>query len=232
MSITFYTEGGYLKEHPTWLVEDSPWKARQVMKMIDKHQLSAKKVCEVGCGAGEILNQLYSEMADDVQFTGYELSPQAYDLCLSRSKDRLSFKLQDLLHDPTDFDLLLCLDVFEHVDDYFTFLTNLRSKATYKIFHIPLDLSVSTVLRGNILEKSWMSSGHIHFFTKEIALKALIKSGYRIVDHFYTPYYADCCAKSSWKGKIMRIPRQLSYAVNPDLAVRILGGYELLVLAM
>jgi ubiquinone/menaquinone biosynthesis C-methylase UbiE len=231
MTTTFYADGGYLKNHPTWLVEDSPWKAEQVLKMLNQHQLKINSVCEIGCGAGEILRQLYLKLPQDTQFMGYEVSPQALALCEARTQDRLKFKLSDCFSEADVFDLALCLDVFEHVDDYFSFLESLREKATYKIFHIPLDISVSTVARGYVLEKSWQKSGHIHFFTKEVALKALAKTGYVVKDYFYTPYYIDCCSKDSLKAKLMTLPRKLLYAINPDFAVRMIGGYALLVLA-
>jgi SAM-dependent methyltransferase len=231
MSTAFYVEGGYLKNHPNWLVEDSPWKAGQVLKMLNQHNLGINSVCEIGCGAGEILKQLYLQLPETTQFTGYEVSPQAFALAQDRTQDRLKFRLADCLDDPEVFDLALCLDVFEHVDDYFGFLEALRKKATYKIFHIPLDLSVSTVARGSILERSWNQSGHIHFFTKDIALQALVKTGYTVKDYFYTPYYIDCCNDYSFKSKLMTVPRRLLYAINRDFAVRLLGGYALLVLA-
>jgi len=52
------------------------------------------------------------------------------------------------LEEDTYFDSLLCIDVFEHVEDYIGFVKTLKSKATYKIFHIPLDISVLSVIRG------------------------------------------------------------------------------------
>jgi len=32
-------------------------------------------------------------------------------------------------------------------------------------------------------------------------------------------------------SRIMQLPRRVMFAINPDLAVRVLGGYSLLVLA-
>jgi SAM-dependent methyltransferase len=231
MTTAFYVDGGYLQNHPNWLVEDSPWKAAQVLKMLNKHNLDIHSVCEIGCGAGEILKQLYLQLPATTHFTGYEVSPQAFALAQERTQDRLKFRLADCLGEPNVFDLALCLDVFEHVDDYFGFLEAFRKKAKYKIFHIPLDISVSTIIRGYVLEKSWHQSGHIHFFTKEIALQALAKTGYTVRDYFYTPYYIDCCNDYSLKSKLMTLPRKFLYALNPDFAVRMMGGYELLVLA-
>jgi hypothetical protein len=36
----------------------------------------------------------------------------------------------------------MAIDVIEDMEDYFTFLRALHKKGTYKIFRIPLDLSV------------------------------------------------------------------------------------------
>jgi hypothetical protein len=64
MSEEMYTQGEYLKKHPTWHVEDSPWKAEQIIKIMERNRLKPNSICEVGCGAGEILNQLYFKMSD------------------------------------------------------------------------------------------------------------------------------------------------------------------------
>ena len=50
-----YTSGEYLEKNPHWHAADSPWKAGQILKMIQKNGLHPATVCEVGCGAGEIL---------------------------------------------------------------------------------------------------------------------------------------------------------------------------------
>jgi len=47
-----YLNDDYLQANPTWDVEDSGWKARQVYDLIEKLQLPVGRVCEVGCGAG------------------------------------------------------------------------------------------------------------------------------------------------------------------------------------
>ena len=226
-----YVDGEYLIKNPTWDIEDSPWKARQIMKIIEKNSLQPKSICEVGCGAGEILNQLYLKMDITCSFVGYEISPQAFDLCQQKTKERLQYHLGDLFVDEeATFDLVLAIDLIEHVEDYFTFLENLREKGRYFIFHIPLDLSVQTVLRSSTLVGGRESVGHIHYFTKETALATLNDTGYRILDYFYTAGSIDLPAKH-FKTLLARLPRRMFYKLNKDIAVRILGGYELLVLA-
>ncbi|WMJ09611.1 bifunctional 2-polyprenyl-6-hydroxyphenol methylase/3-demethylubiquinol 3-O-methyltransferase UbiG [Nitrosomonas sp. sh817] len=229
--VQMYDDGTYHENNPTWHEEDSPWKAKQIIKIIEKNRLNPQKICEVGCGAGEILNQLSLYFGTDKEFFGYEVSPQAYQLCLTKAKPNLTFQLSNLLSEDTEFlDIVLAIDVFEHIEDYFTFLRKLKNKAQYKIFHIPLDLSVQSVLRCSPILKLRRSVGHIHYFTKETALETLNDTGYKVIDYFYTGNTIDL-PNRGWKASLMKIPRKLAFSINNDLAVRVLGGYSLLVLA-
>jgi cyclopropane fatty-acyl-phospholipid synthase-like methyltransferase len=224
-----YEDGTYLENNQTWHEEDSPWKAQQIAKIMKRNSLNPSTVCEVGCGAGEIINQLSLDKTD-TQFYGYEISPQAYSLCGKKSKDNLSFFLKDLFEDNEQyFDVVMAIDVFEHVDDYFGFLRKLRKKGEYKIFHIPLDLSVQTVLRSSPILNGRESVGHIHYFTKETALASLRDTGYEVLDYFYTAGALDL-PNRGWKANMLSLPRRISFILNQDLAVRILGGWSLLVL--
>lgn len=229
--VQMYNDGTYRENNPTWHEEDSPWKAVQIRKIIEKNFLNPNKICEIGCGAGEILNQLSNHYGDKKEFFGYEISPQAFELCKKKSKQNLTFKLSNLLDDDAAyFDIAMAIDVFEHVEDYFDFLRKFKTKAEYKIFHIPLDLSVQTVLRSSPILTLRKSVGHIHYFTKETALEALKDTGYDIVDYFYTNSAIEL-PNRGWKANLLKIPRKLFFLVNNDLAVRVLGGYSLLVLA-
>lgn len=127
------------------------------------------------------------------------------------------------------FDLLLCIDVLEHVEDYLGFLKDLRCKATNKMFHIPLDMSVQWVLRNRPILLAREQVGHLHYFTKETAIATLNDTGYAILDWFYTP--GAIASPRSFKARLARWPKRLLSTINQDLVVRILGGYSLLVLA-
>jgi cyclopropane fatty-acyl-phospholipid synthase-like methyltransferase len=226
-----YEDGTYLEKNPTWHEKDSLWKAKQIAKIIKKNNLSPSTMCEIGCGAGEILNQLSDILGNTIIFFGYEISPQAFEICKKKSKKNLRFLLGDLLDEKgTVFDLVMAIDVFEHVEDYFGFLRKLKFKGTYKIFHIPLDLSVQTILRTSPILKERKSVGHIHYFMKETALSTLEDAGYEVLDYFYTRGSLEL-PNRGWKANLLRLPRKLFFMIDQDLAVRILGGFSLLVLA-
>jgi hypothetical protein len=228
MQKSLYESGEYVAKNPTYHVEDSPLKARYILEMVRKHHLPVRTVCEVGCGAGEILSRLQAQLPE-TEFYGYEISPQAFALCAPRAGERLHFQQADLLATETElFDLLLCIDVFEHVEDYMGFLRSLRPRARYQIFHIPLEMTVQWVWRKEPLLLGREQVGHLHYFMKETALATLADTGYEIVDWFYTPTGIE--HPRSLKARLAALPRRVLSHVNRDLTARILGGYSLLVL--
>jgi hypothetical protein len=226
-----YKGGDYLRTNPTWHVEDSPWKAKQILKMIERCDIAPKTICEVGCGAGEILRQLQLAMPEECNFYGYEISPQAFALCQSRSNDKLTFTLRDILgEDNVYYDLIMLIDLIEHLEDYYNLLRGVKEKSQYKIIHIPLDLSVQFLLRPVKVQLMREVIGHLHYFTKEMALSILDDVGYQVIDYFFTAGAVELKAQTI-KSYLAKLPRKLFFALQQDWAARILGGYSLLVLA-
>jgi len=226
-----YRDGSYLKYNPSWHAEESPFKVKQILRMVERQRLAPKSVCDVGCGAGIVLAELQSHLPSDCICWGYDVSPDALSMCASRGNENLRFRLRDIRKDQSDtfFDLLLMLDVFEHVEDYIGLIRAVRSKAKLKLFHIPLDLSVQAVLRKNGLLLRRDHHAHLHYFTKETALRTLTDVGYQIVDYFYTPRCIELGDK--FIQRVARLPRKLCFGISTDLTVRVLGGYSLMVLA-
>jgi SAM-dependent methyltransferase len=225
-----YTDGDYLKNNPTWDVEDAPWKADLIYRMMEKHNLAPAAICEVGCGCGEILFQLQKKLPASTHLTGYEISPQAFELCKERSNERLSFCLKNYCDEANhSCDMILLIDVIEHLEDYFRFLRDIRPKSPYKILHIPLELFVLAALHPQFLLGQRRKVGHLHFFSRDIALQMLRDLGYEILDSQYTAGYA-LPREYGLKDKLLKIPRSLFYPLFPDFTVRVFGGYSLLVL--
>jgi hypothetical protein len=173
---------------------------------------------------------LQEKLEPQCRFYGYEISPQAFAMCQTRTNDRLYFKLADILDEDDVFvDLILILDVIEHMEDYFQFLRSIKEKSKYKIFHIPLDVSAQSVLRRTGLMKRWDMYSHLHYFTAETALRTLQTAGYTIRDYLYTPIGIDLA--DTFAQRMLKLPRKLGFAIRPQLTARMLGGFGLLVLA-
>ena len=92
----FYTSGEYLEKNPTWHVDEFPWKANAILQMLRRNSIAPQTICEIGCGAGEILKILQNRLDTNCKLWGYEIAPQAIELCKSRANERLHFKLGDV----------------------------------------------------------------------------------------------------------------------------------------
>jgi predicted TPR repeat methyltransferase len=225
-----YLDGEYLENNPSWDAEDSPWKAEQIAAILERNAIVPETIGEIGCGAGGILVELQRRYPR-ARLKGYDISPQAIGICREKANETLSFELADLTKSrDARFDLLLVIDVLEHVDDYPGFLASIRDLSEIKVFHIPLDMTIINVMFKDFILKQRRTVGHIHYFMKDTALVALEESGYEIVDWCYTPGYS-LPHDFGWKERLLRIPRRLCYPVSRDLTARIFGGYSLLVLA-
>jgi SAM-dependent methyltransferase len=228
-----YTDGQYKENNPDWHAEDSPWKALQVFNILKNNKISPKNIAEIGCGAGNILVELEKLLDESAcKFSGYDISPQAIEMAKKNESESVKFFQEDLLteDDKEPFDLIMAMDVFEHVPDYMGFLEKLKTKARYKVYHIPLDLHVSSVLRNSFLPPRY-TIGHLHYFTGDSALATLKDTGHEIIDYEYTNAAFDLFrTHPSVKKAIANIPRWLVSRVSVSLSARLFGGYSLLVL--
>lgn len=233
-----YTGGAYLERVADWHAGDAKWKAGKVRALIERHQLAPASVCDVGCGVGEVLAHLRAGMLANVRFSGFDISPQAIGLAKANEAHNLSFHQVDFARDTREvFDLVLLLDVFEHVPDYLRFLSEIRGRGRYFIFHIPLDLHAQSVLRGSryMLEMR-ETFGHLHYFTSETALATLEDTGYSVLDHSYTWDHEDLelglrdSWRRPWRWGVQLLDRAL-FALEPALAARLRPHFNMLVLA-
>lgn len=236
MGRELYTDGRYATKHPAWHVEDASWKAAHILRIITDNDLGPRSICEVGCGAGELLRDVRDGLGADVRAVGYEISPQAYELCREREDHRLHFEFGDITtkRDDSSYDVLLLIDVIEHVEDYYTLLRSAKRMGEYNILHIPLDLSTLSVWRHTPIRYAREHFGHIHYFSKDTALDLLQDLDYEVIDSFYTPLHdapSVSTARSTLLGTAARLIRKLLFRLNEDMAVRLLGGYSLMVLA-
>jgi hypothetical protein len=223
-----YTDGEYVRKNPTWHREDSAWKAQQVIKILKRNSVVPRTIAEVGCGAGEVIRRV-SLAFPDARCQGFEISPDAIEQTRGRETEKLSYHLCDVLQTTERFDLVLLIDVIEHIEDCFRFLRSLRKNTEYIVAHIPLDLSVLSLLIDTPMTNR-RSVGHLHYFTKTTALALLSDTGYTIHDWFY-PTGAHFLPHKQWRTGLASAFRAAGERIAPGLNAVLLGGASIMVLA-
>jgi SAM-dependent methyltransferase len=229
-SSELYTGGRYASLHPAWHAEDSAYKAGKVHELLTRNGVRPRSVCEVGCGAGGILRELHDRLPSDVTYSGWDIAPRAIELAAENATERLSFRLGDFLAESEDeHDLILAMDVVEHVENQLDFLRRLR--APRLVLYVPLDLNAENAARPGRLTQERREVGHLAYFNKDLALALLEDSGWTVRDWAYVPWVFDLADRYPRRTAVRRALQRVLMRLSEDFCVRLTNGFSLIVLA-
>lgn len=225
-----YFNGDYAQKNPDWDSADAPWKAALVAKLLKEHGCQTTSLVEIGCGSGAVLAAL-RPMFPDSSLAGFDIAPDAQRFWPQAAGGGIRFVLGDYLamQEPVA-EVVLVLDVLEHLGNPWEFLARLRDRSKLAVFHIPLDLSSSSVLRERPLLHVREKVGHLHYFTRGLALAMLDECGWEVLEARYTGA-AFTAPKRSLKTRLAGIARRAAFRLLGHAGVRLLGGETLIVLA-
>lgn len=225
-----YISKTYFVNNPTWDIEDSTWKANFVADMLRSNRILPGSICDLGCGSGGVLAKLRLKYTH-AELYGYDIAPDAAVFWQQHKQEGINLILGDFFELNTKtYDVILLLDVIEHISDPFKFLCALLDKANYFIFHIPLDLSAINVLLENRIMDARKKTFHINYFTKNLALSLIEECGFKIIEWKYSEA-AFSGPRCTLKTRLANIPRKILCAINKEIGVRAFGGETLFVLA-
>jgi SAM-dependent methyltransferase len=224
-----YLGADYAMQNPSWDCGDSPWKANLIRGTLERKGIQPGSIVDVGCGGGGVLAALRVSFPE-ARLCGFDIAPAAARLWDAHTGSGIQFTLGDFLSTSEHHDVVLLLDVIEHLANPFEFLVKVRPRGNHFVFHLPLDLSVLSVLRETPLLFVRKKVGHVHYFTRSLALALLEECGYEVLEARYTGA-AFTAPQRSWKTRLAGAVRRAAYALHHDVAARLLGGETLIVLA-
>ena len=148
-SNNMYASGEYIRRNPTLDVEDTQWKLTKTFPFIDKWlreiPSTRVKVLDVRGGAGLFLKGVSGYL------TAKNIRVEQYALDLSRKmleiqkrnnpdiKEIFEGSIEKTSFEDKEIDLVLMIDVIEHVPDAVAALKELRRISKYAIFKVPLE---------------------------------------------------------------------------------------------
>lgn len=161
---------------------------REIAELLPPH---SQRVLEVGCGAGATLQWLKRDGYCEVT-VGMEL----FDAAAAIARQRLdqvvvgnAEQLIDQSFGPATFDLVLCLDVLEHLIDPWLFITKLERllkpggtliSNIPNIRHLRVLLPLLVAGRWQYAESGILDRTHLRFFTRNSALELMSPPGLRV----------------------------------------------------
>jgi SAM-dependent methyltransferase len=230
MSDTRYNDGTYAEQNPDWHARDAQEKARAVVQLIDMIDYEPTSILDVGCGRGHVLVDVKRRLDETgrthIAYTGWDLSFDAIERCPTVAG--MEFRGGNMLVSNAWGDVVLCVDTFEHVGNDVGWLRRLREHGRMFVFRIPLDLSALDVVRPKHLLSARKDFGHKHAYTRELALQVLEEAGFNVL---FESYHRVPLHDPRPRQRLTDGVRSALFTAHPHRAVRLLGGYSLMVIA-
>jgi len=210
-----YTDGSYERDNPDWHAGNAEHKAQAVLRMLQRVGWTPHDFLDIGCGTGDVLKQLCKQR--DVRGIGWDIAKRPID------DERTQFHRGDGVSAASPADIVLCLDVFEHVADDEAFLRQLRKLGDRFIFRVPLDLSAWDLVRGRQLRHAREAYGHLHVYDRYLAEELLGRCGYQV----------ECVAydRTPRPMRGLEVVRRALFPIAPRATAQWLGGFSLVIAA-
>jgi len=124
----------------------------QVIRFLEYYK--KPKILEIWCGTGQLAEYIYNEGFRN--YTGFDISPKAIEI--AKTKSPFKFFIGDARDSSCfdlDYDLVICLEVLEHIIGDKTVIRNIK-QGTKIIFSVP----------------NFTGAGHVRWFRTERSLKS------------------------------------------------------------
>ena len=185
---TRYIDGEYFSHNPTWDIEHSSRKARELRHVIPSEYLKntfdngPRYLVEIGCGAGGVLFH-FSDLLNKENLRntpiGYDISPIAITMAKEKYGHVIQFFCSKEIKLNEKASVILLIDVLEHTLSPSDFLKSIKNQSNYLLIRLPLDKSLWNICI-NKLPKLKKKLGHIYFYNYRDALNLVQQQGLEI----------------------------------------------------
>jgi len=219
----------YLEKNPDMHLGDTDQKLSAMLGILPSNQ-KFKRIIDIACGAGAITTELKKVLKPDYM-EGIDISPGMIDAAVKLdTKKAVEWKVKDFYkYEIKDkFDLAICNDILEHVEDEEGFLNKLAGDAKHVAIKVPLEDSLFSrfLIKSKIFDV-WKDTeeryGHIHHYSKK-SLDTLIESnGFEIVKADYIPMPK----RSKFRWEFFRLLFYPLSLISMDLMIKVSGGFRI-----
>lgn len=215
----------YLSLNEDWHLEDTPRKFYEISQVLPLGEYET--MLDIGCGVG-VLTRLIADYYNCRNTVGLDISEIAVDEASALDKSgQIKWVKGSVFDLPVKkYDLVLCIDLIEHLDNIHKFLERLAILGKFIVIRVPmertlLNTSLKLFFLGDEYRRLKEKYGHINHFTPT-GFQALLKQ-----------YKLDILNK-----KAFPMPPRTSYLLElfrhletplinhvPDLTLRLFGGF-------
>ncbi len=144
------------------------------------NKIEFNNVVEAGCGEGKITNHIYNNFKCNIK--GFDIGENAIKKARADFKE-INFEIKsiyDLKYETNNFDLVVCCEVLEHLDEYRKALNELtRISNKYILISVPCEpiWRVLNLCRFKYITNLGNTPGHINHWSKKGIINLLSEYG-------------------------------------------------------
>ncbi|MEM4396973.1 MAG: class I SAM-dependent methyltransferase [Candidatus Woesearchaeota archaeon] len=236
----FYSSNTYLSLHPNLHIEDTEFKFQKLIYILDNFisifsNKNEIKILDVGGGNGLILKKLSKYINDKYQIKVnkilLDLSPEILEIQKRTNPDftqAVCGSITNTNFEDNSFDLVLLIDVLEHIPEYVEALKEIKRISEYLLLKVPLEknlleLIYNTLTLGKRRKYLINHYGHIHMFSSKYLIKTLNKYCGEIINLSYTNVFEFYCKSEFYKSNLHPIRKffnmigNIFYKISPYL---------------
>ena len=225
-----YTSNYYLEKNPSLHEEETSWKIKKIKPLVDQFlvRFNEKKLrlLDVGGGTGKILKEIseYIEKKHKIKVEKYalDLTPKILELQRKNNSSLRKALNEDISHTSLkkkEIDLVLMIDVLEHIPNPKRALKELNRISDYVIFKVPLEKNLIMILAnfltlGKVRKKIIQRLGHINVYNLRILNKQLENNGFYIISSNYTNSFEYWFNSNRHKNTFLGLPFRIYYGAG------------------
>lgn len=222
-----YRTDEYIYKNPSLHEEDSEWKTRKIIPLVDIYLSQEDKteinLLDVGGGTGIILNNISNYISKRygkrVNKFSLDLSPGMLEV-QKRNNIDIKIALNEDIRKTSliekQIDLVLMIDTIEHIPDPVKALIELKRISKYIIFKVPLEDNLelniyNIVTNGKGRKKAIDDVGHINIYNFNRLRDQIEKNTGTILKYYYTNVFDYCNKSDIYKNKTNFIGKIINY---------------------
>lgn len=244
---SLYTTDEYITKNPDLHESDSPWKISKLIPLVDKfaseHHQEKLNILDVGGGAGVILQEIGKHVQEsfgkEINKYCLDLSPGMLKVQQENNPDAQIIE-SDIAKSGLknkEIDLLLFVDVLEHVENPTAVLQEISRISKFAILKVPLENTLyfnlmNFLTRGNFRKRIIESIGHINVYSAKSLEAQVEKYCGEVIKKDFTNVY-----KYLWKNpdesfvsRVFNFFGFFTYLVSPKLSARVFNDYIILLI--
>lgn len=224
----------YIQKNPDLHNSDADHKIDSIQKLLNSTSFHFNSIIDVACGSGKVLLEITNRYKAK-RVLGIDISRKMIEKAKSKdNKKIIDWSIANVFDlPPNDFELVLAIDILEHVENDLAFLKQIKRLGRFIVVKTPIEKNimnsfVKLITFGLVDEQKHTEDqyGHIHHYSQKELYYLIERANLKII----FKKYIHLPRRSKWFWEVIRIVTFPVWYISKPLYLKINGGFLLLLM--